>query len=153
MSDRKLGINLIPRSSWFNNLRSMFPKERWDELRRGCYRKAGYVCEICGGRGEEWPVECHEVWDFSKHGIQRLIRLIALCPMCHRCQHPGLAQIHGEFDNCIKHYMKVNGVSRKVAEREFDAAFEEWEERNETEWKLDISVLGVAKHLEGEGAT
>jgi len=137
----KLGINLIPRSSWFTNLRSEFTKENWDILRKDCYKKADYLCEICSGRGPKWPVECHEIWDFSKEGIQKLVRLIALCPMCHRCQHPGLAQIQGYFEDCVKHYMKVNGVSRQTSLRDFDKAFDEWETRNEIEWKLDISVL------------
>ena len=88
----KLGINLIPKSSWYKNLRSEFSKKRWDVLRKECYKKANYICEACGGKGDKWPVECHEVWDFSKIGIQKLIRLIALCPLCHKCQHPGCTE-------------------------------------------------------------
>lgn len=137
----KLGINLIPRTAWYKNLRSEFTKEEWDILRKDCYRKAGYVCEVCGGRGEQWPVECHEIWDFSEWGVQRLVRLVALCPPCHKCQHPGLAQINGEFEDCVKHYMKVNGVDEETARDDFREAFKEWSERNKTSWELDISVL------------
>lgn len=137
----KLGINLIPKTAWFKNLRSEFPKKTWDALRKDCYQKADYICEICGGKGKDWPVECHEIWDFNKPGIQKLVRLIALCPLCHQCQHPGLAQIRGQFESCIQHYMKVNKVSREKAEQDFNAAFKEWRERNKIQWKLDISVL------------
>src|SRR5665213_3542260 len=138
---KPLGINLIPRTSWYNNLRSMFSKEDWDILRKDCYKKAGYVCEICGGRGDKWPVECHEIWDFSEWGVQKLVRLIALCPLCHKCQHPGLAQINGEFEDCVKHYMAVNKVSEKEARKDFNEAFKVWQERNETDWELDIKNL------------
>lgn len=142
---RKLGINLIPKTSWYNNLRSNFSKEEWDVLRRDCYEKAGHRCEICGGSGKEqgfnWPVECHEVWDFSVKGTQRLIRLIALCPICHKCQHPGLAKIKGEYANVVKHYAKVNEITEEESEEDFDEAFTEWHERNETEWVLDLSAL------------
>src|SRR3972149_12027864 len=88
----RLTIELVPGTTWFSNLRSILPKEDWDALRRPAYRLAGYRCEICGGRGDRYPVAAHEVWkyDVRKH-IQRLIRLIALCPACHEVKHIGLA--------------------------------------------------------------
>lgn len=139
---RILGINVIPSTSWFNNVRSHFSKEDWDRLRRACYRKAGYKCEICGGKGEEWPVECHEVWEFNeKTQIQKLIRLISLCPMCHKCQHPGLAHMQGFGQAVITHYAKVNGISESEARKDYNEANKVWEKRSELEWDLDISVL------------
>lgn len=148
---KKLGINLIPKSSWYNNVRSNFSKEEWDVLRHGCYAKANDACEICGGSGREqgfnWPVECHEVWDFSVKGTQRLVRLIALCPMCHKCQHPGLAKIQGDYGRVLEHYQKVNGVDENEADKDFEDAFEEWAERNETAWKLDMTALN-SEHKE-----
>jgi hypothetical protein len=142
---RKLGINLIPKNSWYDNLRSRFTKDQWDILRKDCYRKAGYICEICTGNGKDqgfnWPVECHEVWDFSKKGVQKLVRLIALCPMCHKCQHPGLAQIQGFYERVLEHYSRVNQISLIESVKDYVKAFKEWEKRNKIEWNLDITNL------------
>lgn len=137
--ERKLSINIIPASAFGQNLRSEIP-EQWDELRRECYRKANYRCEVCGGVGYNHPVECHEIWEF-KNGIQRLIRLIALCPKCHQCQHPGLARIRGHYSECVAHYARVNGVSEEQAEQDYASAFREWHQRSQQTWVLDISAI------------
>ena len=142
---RKLNINLIPETSFYNNLRSLFPKEEWDLIRRECYKKANYVCEICGENGLEqgynWPVECHELWDFSKRGIQKLIRLIALCPLCHKCQHLGFAQIEGTYDIAKAHYILVNKITKKEADHDIYLAFEKWTEDSQITWDLDLTLL------------
>lgn len=93
----KLEIELVPSSSWGNNLRDEANLSRgdWDTLRRGCYERAGHKCEICGG--VSWRtyggkrkkiVECHEIWSYEG-GVQRLEGLVALCSKCHRVKHIG----------------------------------------------------------------
>ena len=61
----KLTIELVPKTSWFTNLRSLVSKEQWDKIRNKVYWKAGYKCEICGSKGPKWPVECHEIWHYD----------------------------------------------------------------------------------------
>ena len=39
------------------------------------------------------------------------------------------------------HMIKVNGMSRGDVLDIIEQAFEEWEDRNEVEWKLDLSYL------------
>ena len=74
-----LTVELVPRGQWGANLRSELPKKDWDRLRREQYKKAGYVCEICGGKGSRHPVECHEIWHYDEDtNTQRLDGLIAL---------------------------------------------------------------------------
>jgi hypothetical protein len=142
MADAPLQIELVPRTAWYKNVRSEVSKERWDELRRACYRKAGYVCEICGGKGPKWPVECHEVWGYDDDAHkQTLVRLIALCPMCHATKHFGLSQIRGIEDDVIQHMMKVNRWSKEKAYAHVVRAMHEWSDRSEHEWKCDISWL------------
>ena len=81
----KLTVELVPRSLWGINLRSELPKSKWDKLRKATYKKANFVCEICGGVGRKWPVECHEIWHYDdENKVQRLDGLIALCPPCHQ---------------------------------------------------------------------
>jgi len=44
-----------------------------DRLRRQVPAEAGDRCDICGGRGRRWPVECHEVRDYDdQRKVQRL---------------------------------------------------------------------------------
>ena len=78
---RMLTIELVPRTSFYQNLRNMLPTGDWDILRRESYQRNLYRCEICDGAGPNWPVECHEIWDYDdEFNIQTLIGLQSLCP-------------------------------------------------------------------------
>ncbi len=61
----QLTVELVPRTCWFSNLRSELSKEEWDRLRRPVFERAGNRCEVCGGKGTQHPVECHEVWEYD----------------------------------------------------------------------------------------
>ena len=77
----KLTIELVPSTSWFNNVRSQVSAQEWDIIRHIVYAKANNICEICGGKGNKHAVECHEIWEYDdKEHIQKLIGMIALCP-------------------------------------------------------------------------
>jgi hypothetical protein len=141
-----LDIELVPSTVWYTNLRSELTKAQWDHLRKNCYRAAGYVCEVCGGKGPKWPVECHEIWDFDDVAhTQTLTGLIALCPSCHEVKHFGLASKRGRGDDARDHLMKVNRFCQSDANAYIDDAFRLWSERSEHEWTLDISW--VEEHL------
>ena len=149
MKPMKLTIELVPKSSFFKNVRSEVSKADWDVLRKKVYKDAGYKCEICGGVGKEWPVECHEIWKYEEiDGVntQRLVRMIALCPMCHKCKHIGLAQIRGELEMCVKHLMKVNNVDRHFVVVYLRKVFNLWKLRSEHKYKLDLNVLKEANN-------
>jgi transposase-like protein len=137
-----LTIELVPKTCWYSNVRSHVTKEEWDRLRKIVYREAGNVCEICGGVGRRWPVECHEVWRYNDEAhVQKLERLIALCPACHEVKHIGLAGVRGHQAQALAHLAKVNGWSKEDAKLYLEACFEQWSRRNRHEWKLDISYL------------
>ena len=137
----KLEIELVPKTAWFNNLRSFLTKEEWDFVRKKCYKEANYNCEICGSQGDNWPVECHEIWEYTKTRKVKLKGLIALCPDCHEVKHIGLAQIRGKFHPALNHFMKVNNVSKQEAIKYVNSCFSLWNERNKVDWKLDVSYL------------
>ena len=146
MSDYKLTIELVPKTAWYTNVRSNVSKDEWDRLRRKSYALANNVCEICGDTGKsqgyKHNVECHEIWDYDDaNKAQTLTGLISLCPYCHKCKHPGLAQINGELNIVINQLMKVNNISKDDAEKLIDEAFNLWRERSKHEWKLDISYI------------
>lgn len=138
----KLTIELVPRTAWYTNVRSNVTKSEWDIIRKKCYRLAEYKCEICGGKGDKHPVECHEIWSYDDQGhVQQLTGLIALCPNCHKAKHVGLAQINGEEDIVINQLIKVNGCSKKEAINQIEEAFKLWRVRSQYEWQLDINYL------------
>ena len=138
----KLIPEMIPKTSFFINLRSMLRKDEWDDLRRATYRRANYVCEICSGKGTEHPVECHEVWDYNENtSIQKLVRCIALCPACHEAIHLGLAGVRGRKKQAMEHLKKVNGLSDADVQEIVDGAWKLWKRRNAVKWKMDITVI------------
>lgn len=137
----KLIPEMIPKTSFFKNVRSLLP-DQWDTLRRDCYKKANYRCEICSGKGNQHPVECHEVWEYDTNTqTQKLKRLIALCPSCHEAIHIGFAFINGGGERVITHLAKVNNITLEETEELIMYAFNLWEERNKIQWTLDISCI------------
>jgi len=137
-----LFIGLVPRSCWFDNVRSHVSADQWTLLKKRTFRDAGWRCEICRGVGPEWPVECHEVWNYddATH-TQRLERLVALCPDCHRVKHMGLANVRQQSVEATAHLALVNGWSYAKARQHVDEAFELWARRSRESWALDISYI------------
>jgi hypothetical protein len=138
----RLTIELVPQTCWFSNVRSEVSHEDWGKLKRITFQRAKYLCEICGSRGPQWPVECHEIWHYhdQKH-IQTLVGLIALCPDCHEVKHMGLANVRGRGSIAAQHLAKVNGWTKEQAKKYIDLQFEIWQQRNKYTWQLDIGWL------------
>ena len=151
--DARLTIELVPRTSWYSNVRSNVSEAEWDRLRRPVYHRAGSRCEICGGRGQKHPVECHEVWLYDDAaGIQRLVDLIALCPSCHGVKHLGRSHVKGGGDEAIEQLMRVNGWTGARAEAYVDLVLDIWKLRSLVPWRLDLGWLaerGVSGPAEG----
>lgn len=145
----RLTIELVPSSSWFTNARSRLPEDEWDLVRRAVYKRARYRCEVCGGRGERHPVECHEVWAYDdEHHVQRLERLIALCPACHKVKHLGLASVNGQYDEALQHLAGVNGWALEQAQQYAQLTFAQWEQRSRHEWTVDTGLLESKAYVE-----
>ena len=133
-----LKIELVPKTSWYTNLRNILP-EKWDEIRRESYKKANYKCEICGVK--EHLLECHEVWEYdAQKYIQKLVGLEVLCSSCHMVKHAGLAQHQGKLSKVIGHLAAVNHWDVNEAIEHVDQAFKEWMERSKLSWEIDISL-------------
>lgn len=140
----KLTIALVPKTCWCSNVRDHATKQQWDVLRKATYRTAGHVCEICGGKGPKWPVECHEKWQYRiRKGVktQILRGLIALCPSCHAVKHMGRSIVVGEGDNAMVHLAAVNDWTEEQVEHYLNLVFDIWERRSRYEWNLDLSWL------------
>jgi hypothetical protein len=138
----RLSIELVPSSSWYNNVRSAVPSKQWDIIRKKVYKKADHKCEICGGVGSKWPVECHEVWNYDdESSTQTLVRMIALCPNCHKAKHLGRTLLTRDSERIIEHIMKVNDFSEDELMKFVEEAFALFEERSLKDWIVDISAL------------
>lgn len=142
MKEPKLTIELVPSTCWYANVRSNVTRYQWDVLRREVYKEYNYCCAICGGKGSKHPVECHEVWEYDeeKH-IQKLVKMIAVCPDCHNVKHIGRASIIGKEEDAILQLCKVNKWNRSEARKYVDKQYNVWQQRSLFEWKLDISLL------------
>ena len=146
MDNYKLTIELVPQTSWYTNVRSNVSKEEWDTIRKKCYTLANHQCEICGDTGKnqgyKHNVECHEIWDYNElTRTQKLTGVIALCPLCHKCKHPGLAQINKELHIVINQLMKINDLTENEAKMFIASAFATWSERSSHDWTLNIDYI------------
>lgn len=137
-----LTVELVPKTCWYSNVRSEVDSATWNEMRRQTAKKAENLCEICGGRGPNHPVECHEIWNYDDTQlIQKLDGLIALCPACHEVKHIGLAGANGRADEAAAHLRWVNRWTEAETEIYLDSVWETWEKRSQQRWKLDLSWL------------
>jgi hypothetical protein len=138
----RLTVELVPKTSWYNNVRALVDELGWDRIRRQMYRQADYRCEICGGRGPEHPVECHEVWRYDDQTrVQRLVRMIALCPSCHGVKHMGFARVRGRSAQAREHLARVNGWTPEQTSAYINEAFRVWAQRSQGPWTLDLEGL------------
>jgi len=141
----RLKIELVPKSAWNTNLRSILKKNDWDKVRKFSYKKARYRCDICGRKTVK--PQCHEVWQYDdKHNIQKLVKLESLCSTCHSCKHMGFAfkrYYEGKLDieRIINHFTNINKISMEEFSEYVKKTFEQWENRSKEKWKLDISYL------------
>jgi predicted restriction endonuclease len=137
----KLTIELVPRTSWYRNLRKLLSRSQWDTIRKKVYAEYDHKCGICGA---EKRLNCHEIWEYDDQmHVQKLVGLIALCDMCHHVKHMGHASIlasEGKLDleEVIKHFIRVNKCSSARFEKHKQQVFDQWHERSEYEWAVDL---------------
>jgi hypothetical protein len=136
-----LTAELVPSTSWYNNLRAVMAKDEWDYIRKEVYAYYYHRCGICDAPG---TLHCHEVWSYDDATLtQTLDGFIALCPWCHHIKHLGLAGIlsgRGELDyeRLIQHFLRVNGCTRAEFFRHRDEAFDQWEKRSKHTWTIEL---------------
>ena len=133
-----LTIDLIPRSSWGNNVRSMVTAMEWDIIRHECYRRGRYVCAVCGNGGR---MHCHEVFEYRDPDQQILVDLSCLCTNCHEVKHYGRATVVGREKEAKEWLQKVNSWNEFEAQEHKLECFLKWHRRNKINWQLDISYL------------
>ncbi len=139
----KLRVELVPSTCWLSNVRSYMSDHFWRRLSQEILEESDRRCQVCKGRGRRHAVECHEAWLYDdERRVQMLLRLEALCPMCHAVKHLGRTIARGKEGMAVYWLAKVNGWDERTARRYVDAVFEQWSARSRVEWTLDLRVLG-----------
>ena len=135
-----LWANMIPRNSWYSNLRNILPKAEWDKIRKMVYKHFNYECSICHASS---PLHAHESWVYDYDTSKQTLKdILALCYLCHMSQHLGYVQVKlipsGELtmDKLEHHWMRINNKSKKDFEEHKYLAFELWEIRSLISWKV-----------------
>jgi len=141
----KVQIQLIPETSWYYNLRKVLPKEEWDKLRKQVYAYYQYQCSGCGQGNVQ--LHAHEVWKFDMRSkTQKLVRLVALCELCHAVEHIGHTELQSPkyVHKVGLHIKTVLGWTPQQFMKKREAAFNKWHQRNRYTWKVDF---GPYTHL------
>lgn len=142
----KLTVELIPTTSFGQNIRNCLPKLVWDLIRKDSYTKANNRCEICNSigksQGYKHNVECHEIWEFDDiNKVQKLKGFISLCPRCHQIKHIGRAMAMGKQALVFKHFVKVNNCSFSELLSHLKVSYLLHRERSLHQWKMDFSLI------------
>lgn len=134
-----LYVDLVPRSSWGQNLRAVMGKDEWRQLSSAVALRCNKRCQACGV--EKARIECHERWDYDLvSGIQSLRRLVGLCSSCHRATHFGFAQSIGRGGQALAQLQKINQWRIEEAVNHVRKAFETWEDRSRVSWIVDFPL-------------
>ncbi|MDO8416496.1 MAG: hypothetical protein Q7S87_09825 [Agitococcus sp.] len=66
---------------------------------------------------------------------------MALCPLCHKVHHLGIARRLGMLGSVKAHMLVVNRWTPAQMEQAIQHAYDVWEQRSEWNWSLDLSWL------------
>lgn len=147
MTQPPLTAELVPQTAWWSNVRSNVSRAEWEKCKAYSKTKTNGVCIICGGVGDRYPTEAHEIWDYDDEaGVQTLVDIWPLCTMCHRVKHLGRTREHStleQWTRVIEHMQRVNGWDGATVERYIILQFEIWRMRSVMEWRLDVSFLKI----------
>jgi len=140
--DMRLTIQLIPSSSFYQNLRNELGT-RWPALSKKYRSFYNYTCQICNwkeDRKHKKYTNLHEIWAYDDDtGKQRLTGFTCVCPDCHAVHHWGRSQVVGrDMDYLTWHACKVNGCSSDVWESYVQEVRVEWQARSNRQWKIEL---------------
>lgn len=150
VSSRRLQFSLIPTPLWGRNLRSIMGRSRWRKLREELLAGRDLICDVCGTDvGDVSELKGHEQWRYSEKkrtsSIAKLIGMSFVCELCHDAEHFGRIQklrIDGQLTDdrvkqIVRHYCRVNDVSRMQFDEDLALAHEEHLRRSQLKWLVD----------------
>ena len=136
---------MLPVTTWEKNIRTEVREALWDRMRRHAYRASGFRCRICGEGGR---LEAHEKWALVNETTTQVLEGIeALCPLCHKTHHLGIARRLGMLQDVKRHICRVNGWTEARLVSEIEETYEVWEQRCEWPWTVDLSWVMRSGYL------
>jgi len=138
---------MSPETSPADTLQSLLTPESWHLIEQAALLEAGGSCEVCGDGSQ--PCEAHELWEYRYpssdeiEGVQRLERLICLCPDCHQMMHPAVALLEGREADWLSWLKSVNEFSDDEAREAFEVVRLRATHASRFDWVLDLSRLGT----------
>jgi len=145
MGRLRLSIQKVPRPIARANLSVACAGVGWPRLSQQVIAVAGGRCAICGRRGRNVRIHCHEKWQYLDNlGVARLVGLQALCTLCHGTVHspdvqtvrPGKRFRGPAF--WLKRCCRINGCTPAEWERHEEEARQLWEYRSALAWRVDL---------------
>ena len=137
----KLYIDMIPKTSYFKNVRMLFSDSDWNLIRHHIYERVNNRCECCGCKRSKY-LDAHERWEFNNETkTQKLVRIIALCRLCHSATHYGHSKRTKNMDKINMHIKKINNYTDEELDNHIKDAYNLWKERNKVKWNLDFSII------------
>jgi len=137
----ELYIDMIPKTSYFKNVRYCFSNNDWDIIRNHIYNRVNNRCECCGVKRSKF-LEAHERWQYDyETNTQKLIRIIALCKLCQQATHYGHSKMKKDITKINEHIKKVKKINDEELKEHIKDAYDIWKERNKVEWKIDLSII------------
>lgn len=136
-NDIKLQIELVPGSSWFDNVRSRVSQYRWRKIREQVMVECDEKCAVCGAKAKD----AHEVWSFNDSGEQNLERIEGLCRRCHQVKHIGLSIKRNRYKAALAHLMHVNKWPQEIAELYVEESLLLWQKRSKQQWLVNVDHL------------
>jgi len=138
----KFYVDLVPKSVWWANLRAMLPPSQWKALSSYAIHRADGACEICGAADR---LEAHERWAFDEStGIQKLMRIVCVCKLCHLSIHIGLADAFGIREDIESHIFRLTLWGKREMKRHIKEARARWEVLSRRAWEVDASPVANA---------
>jgi hypothetical protein len=142
----KLFAEMVPQSSWENNVRRWLTSSQWKRVRTAIYALYGGRCAVCRDTPPKGRLHCHEVWEYddARH-IQTLVGLVALCSRCHEIKHIKCSEARAlagtlRYEAMVRHFCWVNKCSVEVFYQHRDATFAEWDERSRHAWTVTTAL-------------
>lgn len=136
-----------------SELNNLITPYMWDKHKLMVFERANFKCELCGGVGDNNPVDLYPQWKmFDSNRTQILQGFLALCPKCidaKNHQHLKDRSLKLRYETAREHIKNVNNWDDKQVENTLNAAETQYHDRldlkaepdRHRKWKLNISIL------------
>lgn len=142
LNSPRLYVDLVPQTSWGQNLAQTFKGNDWDMIRYHVYDQYDRRCAICQETGYRGRLDAHERWEYHPLSqLQILVNIEALCPSCHLSTHMGFARVSGREPIAMAHLAFVNRWSMEEVTQHVQQSFHEWARRSQRAWHVRLDWL------------